>query len=224
MFSLAEFHFFSPFKQVAYCLKNRLQKRNFFLEGIDKLRNKLYHNVVSCVIYERYYRRRLRSCQYPSCVMNEIFSMTTHIAERMTTMNFGEKIKNARTAKSMSQAQLAKETGISLRTIQNYELNARMPKKRDTYAKLAEALGINEEVLLDDSASFVIQAAEQYGGRGRQQAEEIIRNFRVAAAGGELDDEDLDFIKEAMMQTYWDAKKYNERFRNKRFAQQSEES
>lgn len=156
--------------------------------------------------------------------MNEIISMTTHIAERMTTMNFGEKIKNARTAKSMSQAQLAKETGISLRTIQNYELNARMPKKRDTYAKLAEALGINEEVLLDDSASFVIQAAEQYGGRGRQQAEEIIRNFRVAAAGGELDDEDLDFIKEAMMQTYWDAKKYNERFRNKRFAQQSEES
>ena len=142
----------------------------------------------------------------------------------MDTMNFGEKIKNARTAKSMSQAQLAKATGISLRTIQNYELNARMPKKRDTYTKLAEALGINEEVLLDESASFVIEASEQYGGRGRQQAEEIIRNFRVAAAGGELDDSDLDFIKEAMMQTYWDAKKYNERFRNKRYTKPTDET
>ena len=132
-------------------------------------------------------------------------------------MNLGEKIKNARTAKNMSQKDLAKATGISERTIQNYELGARMPKKRETYTKLAEALGIREEVLLDDDASFVLQAAEQYGSRGRQQAEEVVRNFRVAAAGGEMDDDDLDFIKEAMLQTYHDAKAYNQRFRNKRF-------
>ena len=132
-------------------------------------------------------------------------------------MNLSEKIRNARTAKGMSQKELAKEAGLSERTIQNYELGVRMPKKRDTYTKLAKALGIHEEVLLDEDAVFVIQASEQYGTRGRQQAEEIIRSFRVAAAGGEIDDDDLDFIKEAMLQTYHDAKAYNQRFRNKRF-------
>ncbi len=132
-------------------------------------------------------------------------------------MNLGEKIRNARTAKNMSQKDLAKATGISERTIQNYETGARMPKKRDTYTKLAEVLNIREDVLLDDDASFVLQAQEQYGSRGRQQAEEVVRNFRVAAAGGEMDDDDLDFIKEAMLQTYHDAKAYNQRFRNKRF-------
>ena len=45
----------------------------------------------------------------------------------------------------------------------------------------------------------------------------IVRAFRIAAAGGELDDDDLDFIKEAMLQTYEDAKAYNRRFVNKRF-------
>ena len=132
-------------------------------------------------------------------------------------MNLGEKIRNARTAKNMSQKDLAKAAGITERTIQNYELGTRMPKKRDTHTKLAEALGIAENVLLDEDASFVLLAQEQYGSRGRRQAEEIVRNFRVAAAGGEMDDDDLDFIKEAMLQTYHDAKAYNQRFRNKRY-------
>lgn len=136
-------------------------------------------------------------------------------------MTLGEKIKNARTAKNMSQKELAKATGISERTIQNYELNARLPRKRETYAKLADALGVSENLLLDEDASFVLQASADYGRRGRQQAEEIIRNFRVAAAGGEMSDEDLDFIKDAMMQTYQDAKAYNQRFRNHRYDKDS---
>ena len=137
-------------------------------------------------------------------------------------MNFAEKVKNARISKNMSQKELANATGITERTIQNYELGTRMPKKRETYTKLAEALGIREELLLDDEASFVLKAAKKYGNRGRKQAEEIIREFRVAAAGGEMDDDDLDFIKEAMLQTYADAKAYNQRFRNKRYGSKEE--
>lgn len=132
-------------------------------------------------------------------------------------MTFSEKIKSARAAKNMSQRDLAKATGISERTIQNYELGASMPKSKSTYEKLAAALEINSQTLLDENAEFVLQAGERYGTRGRKQAEDIIRNFRVAAAGGELDDDDLDFIKEAMLQTYEDAKAYNRRFVNKRY-------
>ena len=123
----------------------------------------------------------------------------------------------------MTQKDLAKATGISERTIQNYELGSRMPKKRENYTKLANALGVREELLIDEDAEFILQAQEQYGSRGRKQAIEIIDSFRVAAAGGEMDDDDLDFIKDAMLQTYHDAKAYNQRFRNKHYKPKEEE-
>lgn len=132
-------------------------------------------------------------------------------------MNFSEKLKSARAAKGMTQKDLAKASGISERSIQSYELGVRSPRNEESYRKLAQALGLPADVLLDDNAAFVLQAGRQYGTRGRRQAEEVVRAFRIAAAGGELDDDDLDFIKEAMLQTYEDAKAYNRRFVNKRF-------
>ena len=132
-------------------------------------------------------------------------------------MNFSEKLKSARAAKGMTQKDLAKASGISERSIQSYELGVRSPRNEESYRKLAQALDLPADVLLDDNAAFVLQAGRQYGTRGRRQAEEVVRAFRIAAAGGELDDDDLDFIKEAMLQTYEDAKAYNRRFVNKRF-------
>jgi len=132
-------------------------------------------------------------------------------------MNLSEKLKRARAAKGMTQRDLAAATGISERSIQGYELGVHTPRKEESYRKLAEALDIPVDTLLDDTASFVLQAGKKYGNRGRAQAEEVVRAFRIAAAGGELDDDDLDFIKEAMLQTYEDAKAYNRRFVNKRY-------
>ena len=76
-------------------------------------------------------------------------------------MNFNEKIKTARIAKQWSQKDLSKKTGISLRTIQNYELGTRMPKKKETYTLLADALEIDAHSLLDENVSFVLRANEQ---------------------------------------------------------------
>ncbi len=132
-------------------------------------------------------------------------------------MTFGEKLKETRKRAGLTQKQLAQESQLSLRTIINYEKGDRMPKQEKTYVQLAQVLGITVESLKDENSDFIVEAENQYGGKGRKQAEEIIRSFRVAAAGGELDDDDLDFIKEAMMQTYWDAKRYNQRFTNKRY-------
>lgn len=136
-------------------------------------------------------------------------------------MNFSEKVKTARSAKGMSQKELAAATGISERTIQNYEMGTRVPKKKETYMKLAGALGVSPEVLMDEDASFIITAAERYGSRGRRQAEALANQMRtaVAAAGGALDDDDIDFLRDAMMQTFDDAKRYNQRFRNKKYSE-----
>lgn len=127
-------------------------------------------------------------------------------------MTFAEKLRAARAEAGLTQRELAEAAHLALRTISNYESGERLPKKEETYAVLAAALGIAPQALRDGTTDFVLEADSRFGGRGRRQAEEVIRTFRVAAAGGELDDEDLDFIKEAMMQTYWDAKRYNQRF------------
>ena len=131
-------------------------------------------------------------------------------------MTFAEKLRNARTRLGMSQKELARKANVNIRTITNYESGERVPKKQQTYDDLAFALGVTVESLKDDQSDFVVKAQEQYGRRGSQQAEDVVRAFRVAAAGGELDDDDLDFIKDAMMQTYWDAKEYNRRFANRK--------
>ena len=132
-------------------------------------------------------------------------------------MKFGEKIRNARIAKKMSQADLARNAGISLRTVQNYELGTRMPKKRDTYAKLAEALGISEDILIDENTSFVLRASEQYGDKGAKQAFDMVSDIAAMWAGGEMAEEDMDAIMQAMQEAYWEAKRNNRKYINKRF-------
>ena len=132
-------------------------------------------------------------------------------------MNLGEKIRNARIAKRMSQKALSDAAGISLRTIQNYEAGSRMPKSKGTYAKLAGALGIDEKILTDDNTDFVLRANEQYGSKGARQAWDLVADFKVLAAGGEIAEEDMDEIMHAMQEAYWEAKKNNRKYVNKRY-------
>ena len=113
--------------------------------------------------------------------------------------------------------ELTVNSTISLRTIQNYESGARMPKSRDTYTKLSEALGVDEKVLMDENAEFVLRANEQYGGRGARQAWDLVADFKVLAAGGEIEEEDMDEIMRAMQEAYWEAKKNNRKYVNKRY-------
>ena len=132
-------------------------------------------------------------------------------------MEFSEKIRNARMAKGWTQKDLAQATGMALRTIQNYELGARLPKKRDTYLALAKALDINEDVLLDDNASFVLRANERYGSRGARQAWDMVADIAAMWSGGEMDEEDMDSIMQAMQEAYWEAKKNNRKYVPKKY-------
>ena len=126
-------------------------------------------------------------------------------------MNFSEKIRTARIAKQWSQKDLAEKTGISLRTIQNYELGSRLPKKQETYSRLADVLGIEESSLLDENVSFVLQANERYGGSAMKQAMDLVADVRALWAGGEMAEEDMDEIMRAMQEAYWEAKESNRR-------------
>ena len=139
-------------------------------------------------------------------------------------MNLSEKLRNARAAKHMSQTELANKTGMSLRTIQNYEMGTRLPKSRSTYDKLAEALEMDVDILLDENAEFVLRASESYGGRGAKQAMDMVADIKALWAGGEMAEEDMDEIMQALQEAYWEAKKNNRKYVNKRYRKEESPS
>lgn len=137
-------------------------------------------------------------------------------------MKFGEKLREARLKKGLSQAKLAEMTGVAKRTLINYENNGILPKQKDTYFILAKALEIDANVLMDDNTEFVTQAAEVYGSRGAKQALHLVQEITGLYAGGELEEEDMDAMMKAIQDAYWIAKQKNRRHVNKRFLSEEE--
>ncbi len=132
-------------------------------------------------------------------------------------MRFGEKIRDGRNKIGLTQQELAKKLGVSLRTITNYETGSMYPKKREIYSKLAELLDVDINYLLTEDEEFTIQAQETYGARGAKQADELINQVGALFAGGELSDNDKDAVMRAMQQIYWDAKEENKKYTPKKY-------
>lgn len=69
-------------------------------------------------------------------------------------MKFGEKVRILRNERKMSQTELGKMCGLSLRTIRNYKVDGRYPKQREVYVKLAAALKCEVNFLLSENEEF----------------------------------------------------------------------
>ncbi len=127
-------------------------------------------------------------------------------------MKFSEKLKNARTAAGLTQQQLADSLGVSLRTITNYETGDRYPKKREIYGKLADILKVDINYLLTEDEEFVADAANLYGTKGAQQAQELLSQVTGLFSGGELNPDDMDEMMRAIQDAYWIAKEKNKKY------------
>ena len=90
-------------------------------------------------------------------------------------MRFGEKLRKLRVERGMTQAELARQAGLGLRTIANYESGATYPHDRKVYGKLAGILGVEADYLHNENDDFVAQVQEEFGYRGRKGAEKLIR-------------------------------------------------
>jgi len=132
-------------------------------------------------------------------------------------MKFGEKLKALRLERNLSQKALADLTGITVRTIQNYETTDMLPKKRDTYDMLAKVLAVDVSELMGESEDFILNAGEQYGSRGARQAQAILDQVNGLYAGGELSEEDMDAFNRALQEAYWEAKAINQKFTPKKY-------
>jgi transcriptional regulator with XRE-family HTH domain len=132
-------------------------------------------------------------------------------------MKFGDKLKIARNAKKLKQADLAKLVGVSSRTIQNYETADMYPKNRDIYYKLAEVLEVDVNYLLSEGEDFITEAQNKYDYRGRRDAVRLVEEISGLFAGGSIPEEDKDAIMRAIQDAYWDAKEENKKYIPKKY-------
>lgn len=131
-------------------------------------------------------------------------------------MELKERIAKLRRIKNLTQAELAEKVGVTTRSIQNYELGTRVPKM-DTVVKIAEALGVDEKVLMSDGDYFVIEAHEKYGSRGKKDAEELVKNATALFAGGTISERDKALVLEAIQEAYFEAKIINKKYTPKKY-------
>ena len=137
-------------------------------------------------------------------------------------MLFGDRIKELRNLADMSQQELANRTGLSLRSIQNYESNQRYPKDVAILNKLCAALGTTIEELMKEEDHFILEAASKFGSRGKNDAEKLIEEVGGLFAGGELNEEDKDKVFRAITEMYWKAKDNNKKYTPKKYKKNSE--
>lgn len=139
-------------------------------------------------------------------------------------MIFGEKLKKLRAEKGMKQEDLATAIGVSRRTYISYEQEGRYPRKREVYTKLAETLGCDVNYLLTEDEEFIAGVNEQYGSRGKRQAEDLVAELSGMFAGGELSDQDMDAVMIALQKAYFDCKADNKKYTPKKYRAEDSES
>ena len=127
-------------------------------------------------------------------------------------MKFAEKIRLLRTQQKKTQKECAEAIGVTRRTYISYEADGRYPSSRDIYVKLAVLFNVKPEYLLTDDEEFVSEASEQYGSRGRRQAEALLNEMSGLFAGGELSESDQDAIMIAMQKIYFECKERNKKY------------
>ena len=121
-------------------------------------------------------------------------------------MTFGEKIRTLRLQNGYSQEQLAAMTGVTKRTVRNWETGGKYPRSQALYEKLAAALSCSEEYLRGEQELFLTKAAEEFGTRGQRQAQAFLDSTRAMFAGGDLSPEDIDMIGRHFMEMFCEAK------------------
>lgn len=132
-------------------------------------------------------------------------------------MSFGTRLKEARSRAGLQQKELAVRSGVSLRTIQNWEGDKRRPSHFDAVADVARVLGVSSAELLSEEDTRVIEASERGGSRGRRDVEALIAEVSGLFAGGELDDEEKEGVIAALNQAYWEAREKNRKYTPKKY-------
>lgn len=131
-------------------------------------------------------------------------------------MKLSERLKQLREQKEWTQEELGKASGVSSRMIQRYESGKSRPRL-DAAEKIAKALNVSTDELLGNADMLVAQAAEKYGARGAKQAQQLTDEVTGLFTGGDMAEEDMDLMMQAISDAYFIAKRKNKRFTPKKY-------
>lgn len=134
-------------------------------------------------------------------------------------MGFKERLKDRRLELGMLQSELAAKAGVSVRTIQNYELGSRRPQQMEVVQRLADALNTSTGYLMDSADHYVMAAQSQGGAKAARDIQELVAEVSGLFAGGTLDDEALEGAMKALNEAYWIAKENNKKYTPKKYRQ-----
>ncbi len=132
-------------------------------------------------------------------------------------MNFATKLKKLRTEKNLTQEDLSKKSGISIKSISRYELGETIPRSGKYYEKLANALEVDTDYLFSQETNFLLNARKEFGYKGSKDAEEIVNGMIGLMAGGELPEEDKETILNAVQEAFYMAKIENKKYTPKKY-------
>ncbi len=138
-------------------------------------------------------------------------------------MKFSDRLKLKRQAAQMTQEQLAKATGMTTRTIQNYEMGARRPRNDEIIEKLASALGCTYNELMGIADSYVMEAQIKGGAKAARDMETLVDEVVGLFAGGSMDEDAMDGVYRALSEAYWEAKDRNKKYTPKKYRKESDE-
>jgi len=130
-------------------------------------------------------------------------------------MSFAENLKNLRHQKKLQQKKLAELSGVSLRTIQNWESGTRRPSNVEAIAKVAQILQVSVSDLLDDKELYIIEASERGGSAAAKDVSALVEELSALFAGGELNEAEKDGVMAALNRAYWTSKEINKKYGSK---------
>ncbi|MCQ4023319.1 MULTISPECIES: helix-turn-helix domain-containing protein [unclassified Ruminococcus] len=131
-------------------------------------------------------------------------------------MKFSERLKAIREEKGLTQQELSKRSGVSLRTIQNYESGAYRPRF-GIVDKLAEALEVSSPELLGQSGMLIADAHEQGGAKAAREVKELVDELVGVFAGGELPQEEREAYMAALTKAYFESSAENKKYTPKKY-------
>lgn len=131
-------------------------------------------------------------------------------------MVFKDRLKEKRVEAGFTQGELAKKAGVTVRTIQNYELGNRKPANMEVIQKIADSLGTTTEYLLGSSGAYVVEAQKKGGAKAARDLDELVGEVTGMFAGGKLSEEALEGAMKALNDAYWIAKEKNKKYTPKK--------
>ena len=122
-------------------------------------------------------------------------------------MTFGERVRELRKKKRLSQNALAKIAGVSPRTIFGYEAGTTYPRTENRLNRLADALGVSSEALVDGTSSLDSFAFIRADHSHETQARLLTQQAVSLMSGDYLSDAQKDAMAQAIMDAYWESRR-----------------